>query len=287
MLQCHWTFEHTCSFRHGMRSTNYDQKVRKMLRMQLHNDSWRSKSSTLDSRIMHIWIRPKYQEVHSVSFRFHLCLSLSVNSQITSQPYTSHLKYHLAIHTQKCNFFLFWNVQPNCHLAVFNKKGTKISEQSNGNSSVHKSFSHSHSNSNSNANGIGGIQNTHQELIRWTHSHCNAKVTQFDFYHPPAKLLEGNIFSWVCLLFCSLGRGVGGPTWSLPSTHALEIQYTGTPPTPCSWWPHCTGTLGRAGSSHPTGMPSCLIVSIVHITGQYWRIWIDVVGRESMWKTVT
>ena len=72
--------------------------------------------------------------------------------------YISHLIYHSAIHTQKYKYFLFGNVRPNCHSAIFNKKGMNISEQPNGNSAVHKSLRCSHSNSN--ANGIWGIQNT-------------------------------------------------------------------------------------------------------------------------------
>ena len=97
--------------------------------------------------------------MHFVCLRFHLDLSLSVNGQMAIQPYTSHSNYHSAIHMQKHKYFLFWNVQPNSHLAVFSEKGMKISEEPNGNLAVHKSFGHSHSNSN--ANGIWGIHNTH------------------------------------------------------------------------------------------------------------------------------
>ena len=40
--------------------------------------------------------------------------------------YTRHSNYHPAIHTQKYKYFLFWNVWPNCHSAVLNKKVLKF-----------------------------------------------------------------------------------------------------------------------------------------------------------------
>ena len=48
--------------------------------------------------------------MHSVSLSFCLHLSLSVNGWMAIQPCTSHSNYHSAIHTQKYNYFLFWNV---------------------------------------------------------------------------------------------------------------------------------------------------------------------------------
>ena len=70
---------------------------------------------------------------------------------------TQVIQYHSTVDTEKYKYFLFWNVWPNCHLAIFNKKGMNISEQLNGNLALRHS--------NSNANGIWGIQNT---LLMWT-----------------------------------------------------------------------------------------------------------------------
>ena len=46
-------------------------------------------------------------QMHSVSLSFHLRLSLSVNGQMAIKPYTRHLNYHSAIHTQSINIFYF------------------------------------------------------------------------------------------------------------------------------------------------------------------------------------
>ena len=78
----------------------------------------------------------KMGSMHSVSFSFCLHLSLSVSGWLAIWLYTSHLSYHSAIYTQKYKYFLFWNVWPNCHLAIFNKKGAKIFEQLNGNPAI-------------------------------------------------------------------------------------------------------------------------------------------------------
>ena len=59
---------------------------------------------------------------------------------------TSHSNYHLAIHTQKYKCF-YCEMSGQIAIQLFSiKKGVKISEQPDGNSAIHKSFSHSHSN---------------------------------------------------------------------------------------------------------------------------------------------
>ena len=76
----------------------------------------------------------------SLSFRFRL----SVNGWMAIWPYKVIWIRSTICHSySKIKYFLFWNVWPN-----FNKKGIKISEEPNGNSAIHKTFSHSHSNSN-------------------------------------------------------------------------------------------------------------------------------------------
>ena len=60
-------------------------------------------------------------------------------------------------------------------------------------------------------------------------SHCYTLVS---YYHPPTKLREGNVFSRVCLSFCS--QGVGGPhvttthnTQTLPTVIKFELLVVG------------------------------------------------------------
>ena len=112
-------------------------------------------------------------------------------------PYTSLLNYHSVIDTQKYKYFLFWNVQPNCHLAVFNKKDAKISEQPNGNSAIHKSFGHSQSHMQIESEAFKTHVKWYSTYARWLYARCKVMSTVINCFF---------IFMLCLLLGCFRGN---------------------------------------------------------------------------------